>query len=111
MEHSGRDLPHILRRNRKVTGFSQTQLARLLRMKKSKQVYRWEKGQAEPSIKYALLLCLFYKIPVADFFARYIEELRTEYAQEIDEFLKQQPVENSQKLAKIYKRNDNDLFI
>lgn len=86
MGHAGRHIPNILRKNRRSKGITQNELARFLKMKKSNQISLWEKGSTEPSIKNTALIHLFFKIPLDDFFMEYIDELRIEYKDEIEEF-------------------------
>lgn len=62
MEHEkrGRHIPNHLRKYRKMAGYKQTEVAKLLGLKSTNRLSRWEHGLSMPSVKNLLLLSILY---------------------------------------------------
>ncbi|RZK12931.1 MAG: XRE family transcriptional regulator [Flavobacterium sp.] len=58
----GRRIPNRLVKYRKLAGYSQKRVARLLHLKNTASISRWEKGYTTPSVLQLLNLCVLYKI-------------------------------------------------
>ena len=67
-------LPHLLRKYRRASGYSQQQVAELLGVKSSSIISRWEKGLCIPNVINTFKLSVVYRV-MAD--ALFIDLLRT----------------------------------
>jgi transcriptional regulator with XRE-family HTH domain len=61
MRHAGRHTQNKLRKYRKITGYSQTEVAKLLDLKHTNRISRWEKGVSMPSAVNLLKLSVLYE--------------------------------------------------
>ena len=75
-----RRIPNLLRKYRKVRGFKQKDVARILDLKSPSRISRWEKGLCLPSLANALRLSAVYRVMVdamfPDLFRSFREEIR-----------------------------------
>ena len=75
-----RRIPNLLRKYRKVRGYRQKDVARILDLKSPSRISRWEKGLCLPSLANALRLAVVYRIMVdiiyPDLFRSFREELK-----------------------------------
>lgn len=67
-----------LRKHRRLSGYSQSDVARKLNLKSTTIISRWERGLALPSLENALRLSALYKVLVNDLFWALFTEYRNE---------------------------------
>jgi transcriptional regulator with XRE-family HTH domain len=79
MGHAGRHIPNRLRKFRKISGYSQTDVMKLLGFKSTNRISRWEKGLAFPSVENLLKLSILYRT-LAD---QLYPDLRNKFIQEL----------------------------
>ena len=73
-----RRIPNLLRKYRKVRGFKQKDVARILDLKSPSRISRWEKGICLPSLTNALRLAAAYRVMVDAIFPDLLRDLREE---------------------------------
>ena len=61
---SVRRVPNLLRKYRKVRGYRQKDVARILDLKSPSRISRWEKGLCLPSLANTLRLAVVYRVMV-----------------------------------------------
>ena len=54
-------IPNKLKKCRRITGYSQTEVAKLLGLNKTVNISRWETGLSLPSTIHLIQLCVLYK--------------------------------------------------
>jgi len=90
VEPGSRPIPNMLRRNRRLLGYSQKQVAQLLGLQDAQHISAWEKGKKLPSTINLLKLCVLYRTWPHDLYDEFVASLQTSLRQkEIDLF--QQP--------------------
>lgn len=74
MVHEGRHISNRLRKHRKVLGYNQQDVAKLLGHKSTSKISKWEKGLAMPSAINLLKLAILYGVlPQELYFQIYCE--------------------------------------
>lgn len=68
MTTSARPILNGLRKCRKECGLSQTEVARLLKLRSAAIISRWEQGVSLPSIRNAIRLAVLYQTMMDTFF-------------------------------------------
>jgi len=76
MELAGRHIPNSLRRQRKLMGYSQTDVAKQLGMKRTNRISEWERGDAMPSLINLLKLSIIYRTLPTDLYFDLFQELK-----------------------------------
>ena len=71
-------IPNLLRKYRRIRGLKQRQVARLLGLKNSSRVSRWEKGECLPSALNVFRLSIIFRVLVDAPFIDHIRALREE---------------------------------
>jgi transcriptional regulator with XRE-family HTH domain len=71
-------IPNNLRRARKISGFTQTQVARKLGIQGTSRISRWEKGLSVPSVHNLLKLSILYRVMPHELYHDYIASLSSE---------------------------------
>lgn len=69
-------IPNLLRKHRRIRGFSQKQVAVLLGLKNASRVSRWESGECLPSALNIFRLSIIYRVLIDALFIDHIRELR-----------------------------------
>lgn len=87
MEHDGRHIPNRLRMYRRILGFSQKHVTKMLGLKNTTFLSRWESGTLMPSIENLYKLSILY--------STLSEELFREYFQSLKKVLQEKSVINS----------------
>ncbi|MBX7109624.1 MAG: helix-turn-helix domain-containing protein [Chitinophagales bacterium] len=54
------DIPNSLKKYRRITGYTQKEVAKILEFKSTSRISRWEKGESMPSVKNLLKLSFLY---------------------------------------------------
>ncbi len=73
-----RRVPNLLRKYRKVRGYRQKDVARILDLKSPSRVSRWEKGLCLPSFSNALRLAVVYRVMVDIIYPDLLANIRHE---------------------------------
>lgn len=76
MELAGRHIPNSLRRQRMIMGYSQTDVAKILGMKRTNRISEWERGTAMPSLINLLRLSIIYRTLPTDLYFDLFQELK-----------------------------------
>jgi len=71
-------IPNCLKKYRKVRGFQQKDVARVLGVKSSSMISRWEKGICLPNTKNLFKLAVLYRTMADSLFIDLIREMRSE---------------------------------
>ncbi len=71
-------MPVFLRKYRRVRRLRQQEVARLLGLKNSSRISRWEKGKCLPSLRNAIRLSIVYETMIDGLFRDLFAELREE---------------------------------
>ena len=61
MTRERKTIPNFLWKYRKLMGFSQSEVARKLKLKSTNRLSRWEAGLSMPSSENLINLCILYK--------------------------------------------------
>lgn len=69
-------IPNHLRKYRKTAGFKQTDVAKILRLKNTAQISKWEKGKSLPSFINVCKLSILYRVLVDALFNDLMHKLR-----------------------------------
>ncbi len=75
--HSKR-VPNCLRKYRRISGYSQKDVANVLGLKSSSRISRWEKGECFPNITNLFRLAVLYRTMVDALFIDLLEKVREE---------------------------------
>jgi len=81
---------NLLRKYRKASGFKQLEVAKLLGLKSSSRISRWEKGSCIPNIINAFKLSILYRTMVDGLFIDLLRDLREELKEREKRFLKKE---------------------
>lgn len=82
-----RSMPNRLRKYRRISGFSQKQVAKMLGLKNSSQISRWENGMRFPSLKNLLRLSILYWTLPEALYIDHVRELRKEIKEREERYL------------------------
>jgi transcriptional regulator with XRE-family HTH domain len=72
-------IPNRLRRYRKIMGYSQRDVARLLGMKSPSRISKWESGKRIPSIRNLIKLSILYHTLIENLYYDLREAILAEY--------------------------------
>ena len=81
-------IPNTLRKYRRSMGLKQQDVAKLLGIKSSSRISRWEKGEGIPNLVNALKLCILYRTMVDSLFIDLIRSLREEMREREGKYLR-----------------------
>lgn len=76
MEIAGRHIPNSLRRQRKLMGYSQADIAKQLGMKRTNRISEWERGDSLPSLINLLKLSIIYRTLPTELYFDLFQELK-----------------------------------
>ncbi len=69
-------MPNRLRKYRRMNGYTQVALAKILGMKNASLISEWESGRITPSLDRLLDLYLVLKIPIEELFSERLHQRR-----------------------------------
>ncbi len=78
MGHDGRHIPNRLRRHRKMMGYTQKEVAKLLGVNATDRLSLWEKGITMPNAINLIKLSLIYHVFPTDLYYDLMVELRND---------------------------------
>jgi transcriptional regulator with XRE-family HTH domain len=84
---SNRRIPNLLKKYRKVRGYKQKDVARILDLKSASRISRWEKGSCLPSLINAFRLAALYRVMVDGLFTDMSDSLKEEIHKSEEELL------------------------
>lgn len=87
-----RRVPNLLRKYRKVRGFKQKDVARILDLKSPSRISRWEKGLCLPSFSNALRLAVVYRVMVDVIYPDLLANLREEIMARENKVMNRKPI-------------------
>lgn len=68
--------PNKLKKYRRIIGYSQKEVTKILGFKNSSNISRWENGEAMPSVKNLLMLSALYATLPAELYDEMYRELK-----------------------------------
>ncbi|MHB8871979.1 MAG: helix-turn-helix domain-containing protein [Candidatus Doudnabacteria bacterium] len=71
-------IPNVLRKYRRASGLNQLDVAKILGMKSSSRISRWEKGNGVPNTVNVFKLAVLYRVMADSLFIDLIRQLRSE---------------------------------
>ena len=71
-------IPNVLRKYRRASGLNQLDVAKILGMKSSSRISRWENGDGVPNIVNVFKLAVLYRVMADSLFIDLVRTLRTE---------------------------------
>lgn len=83
MEAGHRPIPNMLRRNRKIGGYTQVQVAALLGLHRAIPLSQWERGTAFPSVLNLLKLSALYQVPAHELYEPLFSALREVFQEKV----------------------------
>ena len=83
-------IPNSLKKFRKSVGFTQKEVAGILRLQKSSCISRWEKGITLPNLKYVIELSILYRTLPQTLYGDFWDTLKSEILIRERELLAQQ---------------------
>lgn len=83
-----KNIPNLLRKYRKANGFKQKDVAKILGIKSSSKISRWEKGECIPNLVNAFKISILFRVMVDSLFIDLLRELREEMKKREDEYMK-----------------------
>lgn len=95
MVYQGRIIKNNLRRYRKISGFTQKDVARILEHKSTNRISQWEVGHAVPSLENLIKLRILYNILIEELYSDKIKNIR----QNIEPIIKEYAQKTSQKIS------------
>ena len=81
-------IPNVLRKYRRASGLKQLDVAKILGMKSSSRISRWEKGDGVPNIVNVFKLAVLYRVMVDSLFIDLLRCLRHEIHESEKKYLK-----------------------
>ena len=81
-------IPNVLRKYRRASGLKQQDVAKILGMKSSSRISRWEKGEGIPSVVNVFKLAIIYRVMVDSLFIDLIRYLRHEIHENEKKYLR-----------------------
>lgn len=79
-------IPNTLRKYRRSMGLKQQDVAKLLGIKSSSRISRWEKGEGTPNLVNAMKLAILYRSMVDSLFIDLLHSLREEMRETQEKF-------------------------
>jgi len=79
-------IPNLLRKYRKANGYKQKDVARILGIKSSSKISRWEKGECIPTLVNALKISILLRVMVDSLFVDLLRQLREDIHQQEEKF-------------------------
>jgi transcriptional regulator with XRE-family HTH domain len=76
MEPGNQPIPNRLKMHRKMMGYKQKQVARLLGLYSTSPLSEWENGITIPSSRYLIKLSVLYRTHVHELYPEYVQEVR-----------------------------------
>jgi transcriptional regulator with XRE-family HTH domain len=76
MELARQHIQNSLRRQRKLMGYSQSDVAKFLGMKRTNRISEWERGDAMPNLINLLKLSIVYRTLPTDLYFDLFQELK-----------------------------------
>jgi len=96
MEHKFyKRIPNLLRKYRKVNGYTQIEVAKILGIKNSSKISKWEKGECFPNLINALKIAILYRVMVDSIFIDHLRHLREEMLKKEQEYLRKLEMSSS----------------
>ncbi|MHB8579167.1 MAG: helix-turn-helix transcriptional regulator [Ignavibacteriaceae bacterium] len=83
-----RRVPNLLRKYRRASGLKQQDVAKILGIKGSSRISRWEKGECIPTMVNALKLSILYRVMVDSLFIDLLRNLREETQKDEERYLR-----------------------
>ena len=80
-------IPNLLRKYRKANGYKQKDVAKILGIKSSSKISRWEKGECMPNLVNALRLSILFRVMVDSLFIDLLRQLRIDVSKQENEYL------------------------
>lgn len=90
-------IPNLLRKHRKLAGYRQHEVAKMLDLKSANRISRWEKGLATPGLFNLLKLAIIYSALCDQLYYDLIQELRLEIYERKANLLQSNHRENCRK--------------
>ena len=84
---SYKDIPNLLRKYRRVNGYTQIEVAKILGIKCSSKISQWEKGECFPNLMNALRISILYRVMVDSIFIDHLRHLREEMKKRESKYL------------------------
>ena len=78
MEDGRSHIPNRLKKYRRIAGYSQKEVAKILGFRSTGRISRWEKGVSMPSLKNLLKLSFLYSTLPAELYADLWDDVRKE---------------------------------
>ena len=75
---SRKNFPNLLRKYRRERGLKQKDVARILGLKSTSRISKWENGSCIPSVKNVLKLSILYRVMVYALFIDLVRLLKNE---------------------------------
>lgn len=77
-----------MRKYRKINGYKQKDVAKILGIKSTSKISRWEKGECIPNLINAFKISILYRVMVDSLFIDHLRQLREEMKKRESEFTK-----------------------
>ena len=82
-----KQIPNLLRKYRKANGYKQKDIAKILGIKSSSKISRWEKGDCIPNLVNVFKISILYRVMVDSLFIDLLRQLRIEVNKQEQEYL------------------------
>ncbi|HEY8784810.1 MAG TPA: helix-turn-helix transcriptional regulator [Mucilaginibacter sp.] len=76
MEPGNQPIPNRLKMHRKMMGYKQKEVAKLLGLYSTSPLSEWENGANMPSSRYLIKLSILYRTYVNELYPEYFQEVR-----------------------------------
>lgn len=73
-----KNIPNLLRKSRRERGLKQKEVAKILGLKSTSRISKWEHGYCTPSLKNVLKLSILYRVMVYGLFIDLVQKLKKE---------------------------------
>lgn len=80
-------IPNLLRKYRKANGYKQIDVAKMLGIKSSSKISRWEKGESIPNLVNAFKISILFRVMVDSLFIDLLRHLRKDMKERESEYL------------------------
>ncbi len=87
-------IPNLLRKYRKTNGYKQKDVAKILGIKSTSKISRWEKGECMPNVVNAFRISILYRVMVDSLFIDLLRQLREEVKKRECEYRKKKEAES-----------------
>ena len=91
-----KNTPNLLRKYRKASGLREKDVAKILGLKSSNELTRWENGENIPTIINALKLSILYRVFIEALFMMHARNLREEINNSKEMFFNQNALNEKQ---------------